>query len=111
MKLSPPFKKLNRKNGMFFFILAEKSGKMHQMWLNKLTLILSLHADLVGDVRHGDVFVDFDGGLVVPEQIEDVGDGRGDPSPPLVEEFVESGGAVGVGVGSGRVLDPVAPLE
>ena len=44
---------------------------------------------LIPNVWYRDVFVDFDGGFVVPEQVENVCDCRGDPSSPLIEEFVE----------------------
>ena len=44
---------------------------------------------LISNVWYRDVFVDFDGGFVVPEQVENVCDCRGDPSSPLIEEFVE----------------------
>ena len=66
---------------------------------------------LIPDVGKRDVVVNLDGGLVVHQQVEDVGDCGGDPAPPLVEELVEALRAVCVGVAGGRVLDPVAPLE
>ena len=44
---------------------------------------------LIPNVWYRDVFVDFDSGFVVPEQVENVCDCRGDPSSPLIEEFVE----------------------
>ena len=66
---------------------------------------------LVDDVHEGDVVVDLDGGLVVVEQVEDVGDGGRDPAPPLVEELVEALGRMGVGIRSGRVFDTIASLQ
>ncbi len=66
---------------------------------------------LVSDVGEGYIVVDLDDPLVVVEEVEDVRDGGGDPPSPLVEELVESLRAVGVGVGGGRVLNAVAPLE
>ena len=66
---------------------------------------------LVSDVGQGDVVVDLDRALVVHQQIHDVGDGRRHPATTLVVELAESFGSVGVGIGGGRVLDPVASLQ
>ena len=49
--------------------------------------------------------------LVVHEQVEEIGNSWGDPATPLVEELAEALGTVGVRVGGGAVLDPVAPLQ
>lgn len=66
---------------------------------------------LVGNIRKGDVVVDFDRLPGVLKQIHDVGHGRGHPPTALVVELAEAFGDVGVGVGGGRVLDAVASLQ
>jgi hypothetical protein len=66
---------------------------------------------LVPNVGQRDVVVDLDGLLVVHEEIEDVGDCGGNPTAALIEELVETFGAVSVGVRRGRVFDSVATLK